>query len=62
MSFVLSSGTSLDEKVTVTLNQRDMLLLRLCLRLVQRSHSSSALCFDIQSLRDKLPNETGESR
>ncbi len=63
MNLALKEGESLESKVTVILTQRDMLLLKLCLELVGRNYTKSgALRFDIQSLRDKLPHQFGESR
>jgi hypothetical protein len=38
-------GESLDPRVTLTLTRRDVLLLKLCLRLVDRDHiGGRALC------------------
>lgn len=63
MNLAPKKGESLERKVTVTLTQRDMLLLKLCLELVNRDYTrSGALHFDIQSLRDKLSHESGESK
>ena len=63
MNPVLREGESLEETVTITLTQKDTLLLELCLQLVNRNHTrGGALRFDIQSLRDKLSHESGESR
>ncbi len=48
----------LEDKVTVTLTQRDLLLLKLFLQMVAEDYTrSSALRFDIQRLRDKLSTE-----
>ncbi len=63
MNRVLGQGENLESKVTVTLTQRDMLLLKLCLHLVDRDYTKAGvLLFDIQSLRDKLSHESGEGR
>ena len=63
MNLALKEGESLESKVTVTLTQRDMLLLKLCLELVDQNYTKGgALRFDIQSLRDKLSHQSGESR
>ena len=63
MNLALKEGESLETKVTVTITQRDMLLLKLCLELVDRNYTKGgALRFDIQSLRDKLSHQFGESR
>ncbi len=63
MNPVLKKGESLESKVTVTLTQRDILLLNLCLQLVEQHHTNSgSLHFDIQSLRDRLSREFKESR
>ena len=63
MNLALKEGKSLESKVTVALTQRDMLLLKLCLELVDRNYTKgSDLRFDIQSLRDKLSHQSGESR
>ena len=63
MNLALKEGKSLESKVTVALTQRDMVLLKLCLELVDRNYTKgSALRFDIQSLRDKLSHQSGESR
>ena len=51
----------LNDKVTVTLTQRDMLLLKLFLQIVADDYTrSSALRFDIQRLRDKLSTEPAQ--
>ena len=58
MNRVLGQGESLEEKVTVTLTQKDILLLKLCLQLVDWNYTrGGTLRFDIQSLRDKLPTQ-----
>ncbi len=63
MNLALKEGGNLESKVTVTVTQRDMLLLKLCLELVDRNYiKGGALRFDIQSLRDKLSHQFGESR
>ncbi len=63
MNLALKEGKSLESKVTVTITQRDMLLLKLCLELVDRNYTKGgALRFDIQSLRDKLSHQSGGSR
>jgi len=63
MNLALKEGESLESKVTVTLTQRDMLLLKLCLELVDQNYiKGGTLRFDIQSLRDKLSHQSGESR
>ncbi len=63
MNLALKEGGNLESKVTVVLTQRDMLLLKLCLELVDRNYTKGgALRFDIQSLRDKLSHQFGESR
>ena len=63
MNLALKEGKSLESKVTVALTQRDMLLLKLCLELVDRNYTKgSDLRFDIQSLRDKLSHQSGENR
>lgn len=63
MNQVLRKDESLEGKVTVTLTQRDILLLKLCLQLVSRNYTKGgALRFDIQRLQDKLSYESGESR
>ncbi len=49
MSLALKEGKSLESKVTVTLTQRDMLLLKLCLELVDRNYTKGgALRFDLE--------------
>ncbi len=63
MNLALKEGESLESKAMVILTQRDMLLLKLCLKLVDRNYTKSgALRFDIQSLRDKLSHQFKESR
>ncbi len=63
MNLALKEGKSLESKVTVTITQRDMLLLKLCLELVDRNYTKGgALRFDIKSLQDKLSHQYGESR
>ncbi len=63
MNLALKEGKSLESKVTITLTQRDLLLLKLCLDLVDRNYTKGGvLRFDIQSLRDKLSHQSGESR
>ena len=63
MNLAPKEGQSLEGKVTVTLTRRDILLLKLCLELVARNYTrDDTLHFDIQSLRDKLSHESGESR
>lgn len=63
MNQVLRGDESLDGKVTVTLTRRDILLLNLCLQVVERDHTrGGTLHFDIQSLRDRLSYESGESK
>ena len=63
MNLALKEGESLESKVTVTLTQRDMLLLKLCLELVDQNYTKGgALRFDIQSLRDKLSHQFGKRR
>jgi len=63
MNLAPKEGKSLEETVAVTLTQRDILLLKLCLQLVDRNYArGGTLRFDIQSLRDKLSPESGESR
>ncbi len=63
MNLTLKKGESLESKVTVILTQRDKLLLKLCLELVDQNYiKGSALRFDIQSLRDKLSHQSGENR
>ncbi len=61
MNIALKEGKSLESKVTVVLTQRDMLLLKLCLQLIDRNYTKNGtLRFDIQSLRDKLSRQFGE--
>ena len=44
-----------EPKITVTFSEREALLLRLFLNLVERNHAPSGILkFDIQSLREKL--------
>ncbi len=63
MNLALKEGESLESKATVILTQRDMLLVKLCLELVDRNYTKSgALRFDIQGLRDKLSHQFKESR
>ncbi len=63
MNLVLREDESLESKITVTLTRRDIFLLNLCLRMVERDHTKSGtLYYDIQSLRDKLSHESEESR
>ncbi len=63
MNQVLRKDESLEGRVTVTLTQRDILLLKLCLQLMDRDYTrGGVLRFDIQSLRDKLSHESVESR
>ena len=63
MNPVLKKGESLESKVTVTLTQRDILLLNLCLQLVEQYHSNGgSVNYDMQRLRDKLSREFKESR
>ncbi len=63
MNLAPGKGEGLERKVTVTLTQRDILLLKLCLQLMDRDYTrGGALRFDIQSLRDKLSHESGKSR
>ena len=58
MNRVLRKSESLEGTVTVTLTQRDLLLLDLCLGLIARHYAQKGtLSFDIQSLRDKLPTQ-----
>lgn len=58
MNLAPKKGENLERKVAVTLTQRDMLLLKLCLELVNRDYTrGGALRFDIQSLRDKLSTQ-----
>lgn len=63
MNLASGKSESLEGKVTMTLTQRDILLLKLCLQLVDREYTrSSTLRFDIENLRDKLSHQSGESR
>ena len=63
MNLALKESKSLESKVTVTITQRDMLLLKICLELVDRNYTKGGtLRFDIQSLRDKLSHQYEESR
>ncbi len=58
MNLGLKGDRRLEETVTITITQKDMLLLKLCLELVDKNYTSSGtLRFDIQSLRDKLSVE-----
>ncbi len=58
MNSGLKGDKRLEEKVTITVTQKDMLLLKLCLELVDKNYTSGGtLRFDIQSLRDKLSVE-----
>ena len=63
MNLILREDESLESKITVTLTRRDIFLLNLCLQMVERNHAQSgSLFYDIQSLRDKLPHGSEESR
>ena len=63
MRLALKEGKSLGSKVTLTITQRNLLLLKLCLELVGRNDTNGgALHFDIQSLRDKLSHQSRERR
>ncbi len=61
MKPVLKKSINQEEEVAVILTRRDILLLNLCLRLVVLNHSKSGtMRFDIQNLRDKFPQDSGE--
>ncbi len=63
MNPALRQNESLEGKVILTLTERDVLLLDLCLKLVDWHYlQKGTLSFDIQSLRDKLSHDSGESR
>ena len=63
MNLAPKKGESLKGTVTVTLTQRDILLLKLRLQLVDRDYTKAgALLSDIRSLRHKLSHESGERR
>ena len=63
MNQVFRKDENLERKVTMTFTQRDILLLKLCLQLVDRNYTKGgSLRFDIQRLQDKLSRESGESR
>ncbi len=59
----LNGSDKLNDKVSIALTGREVLLLDLCLKLVDWHYlQKGILRFDIQSLRDKLSHESGENR
>ncbi len=58
MKPVLREGESLEDKIKLTITERDVLLLDLCLKLVGRHYAQKGtLSFEVQRLRDKLSKE-----
>ena len=59
----LNEKEGLDARVSVVLTNRELLLLKLCLHLVEQEYAkgSSSMLSDIQTLQDKLPNKSKES-
>ncbi len=54
----LNESDKLNAKVSVALTERDLLLLKLCLKLVDRHYvQKGTLSFEVQRLRDKLSKE-----
>ena len=55
MSVNLKKAGFLEERITVTLTKRDLLLLKLCLQVMEREHApGGSVLFDIKSLQGKL--------
>lgn len=60
MNITPKKGESLEGKVTLTITQRDILLLKLCLGLVDQEYVvGRTLRFDIRNLQDRLSDEPG---